>query len=124
MQEKTAMIVRILYCLKSAGSAFRSHLDKCMDFLEYESCKAHLHICLKPETRPEDGVQYYSYILYYVGDILCIHHNAEAMLEHLHKYFPFKLGFGKPDMHLGAKMHKTRLHNGVWAWVMSHVKYV
>ena len=33
-------------------------------------------------------------------------------------------GFGKPDMHLGMKLQKTRLHNGVWAWAMSPTRYV
>ena len=27
-------------------------------------------------------------------------------------------------MYLGAKLHKTRLHNRVWAWMMSLVKCV
>ena len=27
-------------------------------------------------------------------------------------------------MYLGVKLHKTRLHNGVWALTMSHVKFV
>ena len=120
----TAVSVRALYGLKSAGAAFRSHLAKCMESLGYESCKADSDLWLKQEIRPEDGVQYYSYLLYYVDDILCIHHNADAMLEWLHKSFPLKLGFGKPDMYLGAKLHKTRSHNGVWAWAMSPVKYV
>ena len=60
----------------------------------------------------------------HVGDILCIHHNADAMLEQLDKSFPLKLGFGKPDMYLDVKLCKTRLHNGVWGWAMSPVKYV
>ena len=46
------------------------------------------------------------------------------MLEWLHKSFLLKLGFGKPDMYLGAQLQKTRLHNGVWAWAMSPAKYV
>ena len=47
------------------------------------------------------------------------------MLEWLHKKsFPLKLGFGDPDMYLGVKLHKTRLHNGVWKWAMSPAKYV
>ena len=46
------------------------------------------------------------------------------MLEWLHKSFPLKMGFGNPGMYLGAKLHKTRLHNGIWAWAMSPVKYV
>ena len=46
------------------------------------------------------------------------------MLEWLHKSFLLKLGFGNPDMYLSAKLYKTRLHNGVWAWAMSPTKYV
>ena len=38
--KKTAVIVRALYSLKSAGAAFRSHLARCMESLSYQSCKA------------------------------------------------------------------------------------
>ena len=37
---KTAVIVRALYGLKSAGAAFRSHLAKCIESIGYQSCKA------------------------------------------------------------------------------------
>ena len=60
----------------------------------------------------------------YVDDILSIHHNADVVLEWLHKSFPLKPGFGKPDMYLGTMLHETRLHHGVWAWAMSPIKYV
>ena len=79
---------------------------------------------VKLEIKPEDEVQYYSYFMCYVDDIPCIHHNVDAMQEWLHKPFPFKLGFSKLYMYLMAKLHKTRLHNGVWTWAMSPVKYV
>ena len=46
------------------------------------------------------------------------------MLECLHKSFPLKPGLGKPDIYLGAKLHKTKLHIGVWAWAISPTKYV
>ena len=118
------MIVRALYGLKSAEAAFRSHLARFMESLGYLSCEVDPDLWLKPEIRPEDGVKYYSYLLCYVDDILCIHHNADSMLEGLHKSFLLQLGFGKPDMYLGAKLHKTRLHNGVWAWAMSPTMYV
>ena len=38
--------------------------------------------------------------------------------------FHFCWVFGNPDIYLGAKLCKTRLHNEVWAWAMSPVKYV
>ena len=81
---KSAVIVRALYGLESAGAAFRSHLARCMEFLGYKSCKADPALWLKQEIRPEDGVKYYSYLLYYVDDIRRIHHNADTILEWLH----------------------------------------
>ena len=60
---KTAVIVRALYGLKSAGAAFRSHLARCMESLGYQSCKTDLDLWPKPETRPEDGAKYYSIVL-------------------------------------------------------------
>ena len=120
----SSVIIRALYGLKFAGAAFSSHLAKCMESLSYQSCKADPDLWLKPEIRPEDGVKYYSYLLYYVNDILCIHPNADSMLEWLHKSFPIKPGFGNSDMYQGAKFHKTRLHNGLWALAMSPTKYV
>ena len=36
---KTAVIVRALYGLESAGAALRSHLARCMESLGYKSCK-------------------------------------------------------------------------------------
>ena len=95
-----------------------------MESLGYQSYEADPVLWLKPEIRPEDGVRYYSYLLCYFDDILCIHHNADSMLERLHVSFPLNLGFGNPDMHLGVKLHKTMLHNGVWTWAMSPTKYV
>ena len=55
---KTAMIVRALYGLKSAGAAFRSHLAKCIKLLGYNSCNADPDLWLKPEIKPEDVEQH------------------------------------------------------------------
>ena len=57
--KKTAVIVRVLYSLKLAGAAFRSHLARCIESLGYASCKTNTDLWLKPEIRPEDGVHYY-----------------------------------------------------------------
>ena len=115
---------RALYVIKSAGAAFRSNLAKYMESLGYESCKADPNLWFKAEIRPEGAVKYYSCLLCYFDDILYIHHNGDAMLEWLCKSFPLKPGFGNSNMYLGVKLHKTRLHNGVWAWEMSSFKYV
>jgi len=73
---KNALIVRALYGLKSAGAAFRAHLASLMHQMGYTSCKADPDLWYKAETRPSDNVRYYAYILVYVDDILCMHHEV------------------------------------------------
>jgi hypothetical protein len=77
----SAIISRALYGLKSAGAAFCDHLASFMCQMGYTSCKADPDLWLKAETRPDDNVQYYAYILCYVDDILCIHHDAMSILR-------------------------------------------
>ena len=74
------MHIRALYDLKLAGANFRSHVAKCTESLDYQSCKADPCLRLKLEIIPEDGIKYYSCLLCYVDDILCIHHNADSEL--------------------------------------------
>ena len=68
-----------------------------MESLGHESYKVDTDLWLKPKIRPEDGVQYYSKFLCYVDDILCIHYNADAILQQLHVFFPLKQEFGNSD---------------------------
>jgi hypothetical protein len=122
---KSAIIVRALYGLKSAGAAFHAHLADCMRHLGYKSCPADPDLWLKEMTRPDTKELYYSYILIYVDDILCIHHDAMTVLDKLDKYFTLKpASVGDPSMYLGAKLKITQLNNGVWAWGMSPSKYI
>jgi hypothetical protein len=80
---------------------------------------------MKAETRPDDGVLYWDYILIYVDDILCVHHDSGSPRAKLEEYFKMKEGsIQVPTFYLGAKMNKTVLPNGVVAWVMSSSKYV
>jgi len=72
---QSAIIVRALYGLKSAGAAFRAHLASFMRQMGYKSCKADPDLWMKAVTKPDHNVLYYAYILCYVDDILCIHHD-------------------------------------------------
>ena len=78
---KTAVIVRALYGLASSGASFRKHLADCMCHLGYESCLQDPDLWYKPEVRKEDNYKYYSHVLLYVDDCLCIHHSAEEELN-------------------------------------------
>ena len=62
-QEKTAVIVRALYGLTSAGVSFRNHLADCMCHLGYHSCLADLDLWYNAMVCPEDNFKYYSYVL-------------------------------------------------------------
>jgi hypothetical protein len=122
---KRALIVRALYGLKSAGADFRNHLDECMKHLGWHPCRADRYLCMKAETRPDDGVLYLDYIMIYVDDILYVHHDPGAPLEKLDEYFKMNEGsIQVPTFYLGAKLKKTVLPNGVVAWGMSSSKYV
>ena len=80
---------------------------------------------VQTEVRPEDGFEYYGYILLWIDDVLAIHHNATKVIEELDHYFPTKKGsIGDPDLYLGAKLRKVTLNNGVEAWSLSPSKYV
>jgi hypothetical protein len=70
---KNALIIRALYGLKSAGAAFHTHLASFMHQMGYILCKANPDLWYKAETRPQNNVWYYAYLLCYIDDILvCI----------------------------------------------------
>jgi hypothetical protein len=122
---KPAIIVCALYGLKSAGAAFHAHLADHMQHLGYTSCPADLDLWYKEVTRPETGVWFYSYILIYVDDILCIHHDTMPLLYKLNQYFTLTpSSVGDSSMYLGAKLKLTQMSNGVRVWGMSPLKYI
>jgi hypothetical protein len=96
-----------------------------MHQMGYTSCKADSDLWLKAMTRPEDNVHYYAYILCYVVDILCIHHDPMSVMGEINKYLPLKpSSVGDPDIYLGAKLKETQLPNEVMAWGLSPSKYI
>ena len=102
---KKAVIFCALYGLNISGSAFSNHLAECMHHMGYKSCTSEPDLWLKPEVRPRDYFEYYSYILCYVENILCIHHDSMAVLNKLDNYSKLNPGIiGDPYMYLGAKL--------------------
>ena len=123
-QGKTAILVRALYSLKSSGSDFRKHLGECMSGIGYKPCLADPDLWLKPELR-EYVVEYYSYTLCYVDDILVVHHDVRPALDHIDQFMKSKEGsVGNPDIYLGAKFKQFEMSNNVWCWSLSPSKYV
>jgi hypothetical protein len=122
---KRYLIVRVLYGLKSVGAAFRNHLESWMYHLGWKPCLAYQYRWMKEETCPDDGVKYWAYILIYVDDILCLHHDPGTSLAHIDKYFKMNPGsIMERTFYLGAKLKKTVMPNSVVAWGMRSSKYV
>jgi hypothetical protein len=91
----------------------------------YTSCKADPDLWYKAETRPDDSFRYYAYILCYIDDILCVHHDPMTVLTMINGYMPLKPStVGDPNVYLGAKLKPNQLENGIWALGLSPSKYV
>ena len=116
---KTAVIVSTVYGLKSAGAAFRCHLAICMESMGNWPCWADPDLWIRSKTHLDGRVQYCSYLLCYVNNILSIHNSTDSVLQCLYQSFMLKPEYGKPDIYLGAKLHKTRLYNDAWVWAVS-----
>jgi hypothetical protein len=91
----------------------------------YATCKADPDLWLKAETRPDNNVWYYAYILCYVDDVLCIHHDPMSVMNESKGYLPLKPSLvGDPDIYLCAKLKQTSVPNGIWAWGLSPSKFI
>ena len=122
---RTAIIVRALYGLRSAGASFRNHLADCMRNLGYEPCLDDPDVWMRATTRLKDDYQYYSYVLLYVDDALAVSHDGVSALKEIDKYFPMKPGsIADPDIYLGAKTRQVTMPNGAHAWSLSPSEHV
>jgi hypothetical protein len=57
---KRALIVRYLYGLKSAGSAFRNQVAECMKHLGWNPCRSDRDLWMKAKTRHYEGMLYWA----------------------------------------------------------------
>ena len=122
---KQAIVIHALYGLKSVGASFCNHLADCMNHIGFKPCLADPDLWMMAMVHPLDGSEYYAYVLVYIDDVMVIHHDAEAVLLRIDKYFKMKPGsIGDPDVYLGATIKKMYLANGVEAWASSPSTYV
>ncbi|HSN67417.1 MAG TPA: reverse transcriptase domain-containing protein, partial [Fusibacter sp.] len=124
LQGMKALVTRSIYGTGHACADYRSAVSDCMRHLGWTSCLADHDVYYMKCTRPDDGFEYYAYMLLYVDDVLCIHHDAMSQIARLDKYFTMKKPYGDIDMYLGAKVRKCTLPNGVEAWGLSPAKYI
>ena len=64
---------------------------------------------MNPEVKQITGEKYWSYVLFYVDNVLVIHHDAMSVLDRIGKFLKLKddKNNGDPDMYLGAKLRNN-----------------
>ncbi|KAI2499207.1 Reverse transcriptase (RNA-dependent DNA polymerase) [Fragilaria crotonensis] len=128
LRGRPAKIVSALYGMKSSGARFRDHLAASLRDMGYVSCKADPDVWMKAATKA-DGTKFYSYVLAYVDDILCLDTDPKNVMDALSKVYKLKDGSVKaPDVYLGAEVKQFKIPEsdepGKIRWAMSSSKYV
>ena len=120
------IIVKALYGLPGSGNAWRTTLaDTLRCKMGYRSSLADPDVWYKPQTK-KNGDKYYSYILVYTDDLLCVHENPTGIINNLKEKYPIKPdSIGPPRIYLGANVQKIdSKSDGVQCWGFSAERYV
>ena len=109
---RTAIIVRALYGLKTAGNAWRHHFSTFIrNELGYQSTKADDDVYRKARVRA-DGTTYYSYIIVYVDDILCCDVDPLPTMQRINEGFRLKNNtIEVPKLYLGTDVRQWTYTN-------------
>ena len=126
---RTAIVVRALYGLKSAGNAWRHHFSTYIrNELGYASTKADDDVYRKARTRP-DGSKYYSYLIVYVDDILCCDVDPLPTMNRVNDGFRLKNNsIETPKIYLGTDVRQWKFSNHTGeeskCWALGSESYV
>jgi hypothetical protein len=122
---KPVVVVRALYGLKGSGQAWRSLLaDTLRNTMGFTSSLADPDVWYKPATKP-NGDKYYTYLLIYVDDVICIDVNPKKYIDQIGEVFTIKPGSaGPPSVYLGANIQKLESRSQGECWGMSCEQYV
>ena len=125
---KFAVICRALYGLATSGASWRDHFATAIqDELGFISSKADPDVHMKLVQR-NDGTEYYAYLVVYVDDVLCIHHNPTSTMKQLGELFRLKDGVETPSLYLGTDIRKWdyESEDGQWkqCWAMGSQGYI
>ena len=120
---RIVIIVRALYGLRSSALQWQKHLaDNLRYDLGYSPSLADNNVWLKQCHKP-DGERYYSYILCFVDDLLCIHLEPDSILSPLKGFYKMKHEPSMPSMYLGSDI-STFDHESGTCFAMGSDSYV
>ena len=129
-QGQNVLIVRACYGLKSSGAEWKKTFADCIRFeLGFDPCYgADDNVYIKAEKNPE-GDEYYSYIIVYVDDVLCISKTPTFYLNKIKGQYRLKQDPETPTMYLGADISRFEIQDesgeSYTTWAMSadsHIK--
>ena len=88
----------------SAGDEFWNHLSDFIHNLVFLPYSAGLDMGLKPMVIPEDGFNYYVFVLIYMDDVMLIHYNVRNILIRIDMYLKLNpTSVGDPHVYLRSK---------------------
>ena len=125
---RTAIVVRALYGIKSAGAVWRHHFSSYVtEILGFESTMADPDVYRKPMLKP-NGEKYYAYMIVYVDDILCLHRNPKQVMDLIEERYRLKDTVESPKLYLGTdvKEYKYERDDGTTGkcWAMGSSSYI
>lgn len=110
-QGESVLIVRALYGLKTSGAEWKKHFADTLRYvLGFKPSLADDNVWLKECTK-EDGSKYYTYILVYVDDVLCVGENPDYYMNILNEEYRLKSPPVEPMMYLGADISQFEIRD-------------
>ena len=121
---QTIFITRALYCLKSSGAAWRSHLVETLRDMNFKSSYADPDVWMRVAYK-EDGTSFYEVVLCYVDDLLCMSVDPAAILRCVEQTYQLKEKPCKPEHFLGATVKEFYFQGDAKPrWAMLSNEYV
>ena len=126
---RTAIVVRALYGLRSAGNAWRHHFSTYLrNELGFKSTKADDDVYRIPKIR-KDGSKYYCYLIVYVDDILCCDVDPLPIMNRINDGFRLKNNtIETPKIYLGTDVRQWNFTNDKGqdskCWALGSESYV
>jgi Reverse transcriptase (RNA-dependent DNA polymerase) len=122
-EDKTILVVKALYGLKSASFSFRSSMAEKFAAMNFQSTITNPDVWLWAAVKG-DSEQYCKYVLMYVDDILVTLCDAKGILEGIQGTFKLKNDkIEAPEFYLGVKLQE-KVINGFKCWTITSLDYV
>jgi hypothetical protein len=98
---ETVIIVRVMYGLKTSGTAWHTQLSETLYSMNFKPSLADRDVWYRAACK-KNGFEYYEYLLVFVDDILAISHQPRVIMETIRKQYRLKEEPAPPKQYIGA----------------------